>query len=242
MSEKEYRSVGLSAGTKRCPRCGEVLFSDMSVCYGCLYNFERNDKESSVGLLVPDDWDAGLPPLGLLEDDSYGEQSSFEAVESNNDQGASWNGGSPPVGVSMSSSGVGIESFDSNWREEPARSVPMEHSAARTGGDADDVGSVCAVRGKLGLRVCDAALEVVVPLVPGGITIGRGDDCDIVLHAPSVSRRHVRVEMDAKGVLVRDLGATNRAKLNGLEVTDSKDMSVGSALDVCGTLLTLVRL
>lgn len=241
MSEKEYRSVGRSTGTKRCPRCGEVLFSDMSVCYGCLYNFERNDKESSVGLLVPDDWDAGLPPLELSEEEPYCGQTSFEVVESKDDD-ASWSDGLLPVGVGPSASDNDTGSFGSDWREGHSSAASMEYLPAKARGNAADVGNVCVGRVSLGLRVCDAALEVVVPLVPGGITIGRGDDCDIVLHAPSVSRRHVRVELDAKGALVRDLGATNRAKLDGSEVTDSKDMPVGSALDVCGTLLTLVRM
>ena len=33
-------------GEKRCPRCGEVLFDDMDVCYGCLYDFGRNREEA----------------------------------------------------------------------------------------------------------------------------------------------------------------------------------------------------
>lgn len=27
--------------TKTCPQCGQMLFQDMSVCYGCLYDFSR---------------------------------------------------------------------------------------------------------------------------------------------------------------------------------------------------------
>ena len=30
-----------SAQTKVCPQCGQVLFADMGVCYGCLYDFTR---------------------------------------------------------------------------------------------------------------------------------------------------------------------------------------------------------
>lgn len=29
-------------GTKRCPRCGAVLFDDMEVCYACLYDFSKD--------------------------------------------------------------------------------------------------------------------------------------------------------------------------------------------------------
>ena len=28
--------------TRRCPRCGAELYADMSVCYGCLYDFSRD--------------------------------------------------------------------------------------------------------------------------------------------------------------------------------------------------------
>lgn len=64
-------------GTKRCPRCGEVLFEDMDVCYGCLYDFRREDnkaggsRETLDSKIPPVDstaiyeipWDVGLPPV-----------------------------------------------------------------------------------------------------------------------------------------------------------------------------------
>ncbi|MGN0287185.1 MAG: FHA domain-containing protein [Atopobiaceae bacterium] len=150
------------------------MFADMNVCYGCLYDFERDQKESSVGLLIPDDWDAGLPPLGY------------------DDEG----------GTTSASLGLG---------------------------------------GCLALRVCDPTLEVVVALGPAGVVVGRGEDCDVVLHATSVSRRHVRVDPSGDVALVRDLGATNPARLDGREISDEARMVVGQTLDVCGTLLTLVR-
>ena len=36
--------------TKACPRCGAVLYADMNVCYGCLYDFSR-DKTRHARLL-----------------------------------------------------------------------------------------------------------------------------------------------------------------------------------------------
>lgn len=42
----------LPPGVKRCPRCGETLFDDMSVCYGCLYDFEREPYRPPEGLDV----------------------------------------------------------------------------------------------------------------------------------------------------------------------------------------------
>lgn len=38
--------------TKVCPRCGEELFSDMDICYGCLYDFSH-PPNSVVGAAMP---------------------------------------------------------------------------------------------------------------------------------------------------------------------------------------------
>lgn len=41
--------------TRFCPRCGAELYADMSVCYGCLYDFSREP---------PSPRELGLPELG----------------------------------------------------------------------------------------------------------------------------------------------------------------------------------
>ena len=33
--------------TKLCPRCGAELYADMSICYGCLYDFTRGTPEGA---------------------------------------------------------------------------------------------------------------------------------------------------------------------------------------------------
>ena len=79
---------------KVCPRCGEELFADMHVCYGCLYEFPpAGDAASAASPSTPRDdgptsdtealalpglvedepflWDAGLPPAeSCWEDDT----------------------------------------------------------------------------------------------------------------------------------------------------------------------------
>ena len=57
-------------GEKRCPRCGEVLFDDMDVCYGCLYDFGRNREEDLARAGIPEEFallEGGLeePPRAL---------------------------------------------------------------------------------------------------------------------------------------------------------------------------------
>ena len=46
------------------------------------------------------------------------------------------------------------------------------------------------------------------------IILGRGDDCDITVLDNSVSRRHVRFDLDVEGYLVTDLGSTNGTFVN----------------------------
>ena len=46
------------------------------------------------------------------------------------------------------------------------------------------------------------------------IVLGRGDDCDITVVDHSVSRRHVRFDLDIDGYLVTDLDSTNGSFVN----------------------------
>ena len=39
--------------TKFCPQCGQELFEDMAVCYGCLYDFSRDDTQRVPALPDP---------------------------------------------------------------------------------------------------------------------------------------------------------------------------------------------
>lgn len=49
--------------TKICPQCGQELFADMMVCYGCLYDFSREHIDCSPMLPDPDVSETG--ELGL---------------------------------------------------------------------------------------------------------------------------------------------------------------------------------
>ena len=47
------------------------------------------------------------------------------------------------------------------------------------------------------------------------MTLGRADDCDIVIPDRQISRYHARIEQDAGGYLLRDLGSKNGTYVNG---------------------------
>src|SRR5437763_14441990 len=46
------------------------------------------------------------------------------------------------------------------------------------------------------------------------IILGRGDDCDITVQDHSVSRRHVRFDLDIDGYIATDLESTNGTFVN----------------------------
>jgi diguanylate cyclase (GGDEF)-like protein len=62
------------------------------------------------------------------------------------------------------------------------------------------------------------------PLVDSPCAIGRGDDCDIPLYHPSVSRRHAQIELSDDGFRVLDLGSTNGTFVNDRPVIVAENL------------------
>lgn len=81
-----------------------------------------------------------------------------------------------------------------------------------------------------------------LPLSAPGIVIGRGDDADLRIDDPGVSRRHAEVRVvDTAGgplVSVHDLGSTNGVIVNGKRV-EQATLADGAVLRVGNTSMTL---
>ncbi|MGH3412813.1 MAG: FhaA domain-containing protein [Marmoricola sp.] len=81
-----------------------------------------------------------------------------------------------------------------------------------------------------------------LPLAPPGIVVGRGNDADLRIDDPGVSRRHVEIRVvDTSGgprVSVRDLGSTNGVVVNGQRV-ESATLVDGSVVRIGNTSMTL---
>ena len=81
-----------------------------------------------------------------------------------------------------------------------------------------------------------------LPLMPPGIVVGRGNDADLRVNDPGVSRRHAefRVTDDVGGprVSVHDLGSTNGVLVNGKRVEDATLVD-GAVIRIGNTTLTL---
>lgn len=93
--------------------------------------------------------------------------------------------------------------------------------------------------GERTLRMCTDVVDASILVPQGGMVIGRGLTCDVILHSPAVSRQHVRVEPTKTGLLLRDLGSRNRTLVGDKGVEDSAHIVPGESFSVCDTTFTL---
>lgn len=163
--EMEDRTTG-GYRTKRCPRCGAELYEDMSVCYGCLYDFSRDVSRAPSDDAVPADAGATVD-LAVL----------------------------PPLA--------------------------RRHE------------------GELGVVLRSASVDMWAPVGERGISVGRGEVNDLVLHSLAVSRCHLRLVPTPDGMEVTDLGSTNWATYRGRGIEGSVVVPYGEVIDVCGNLLAM---
>ena len=201
--------------TKVCPRCGEELFADMRVCYGCLYEFPpARDVTAPASSAVPKTEESASaaeePALpGLVEDEPF-----------------LWDAGLPPAESgweddTLDLSGVGNEA------------IAMAASSPETQPSSREV--LCWVR--------TPSMEVRLPIPNEGLVIGRDQTCDVVLRSRAVSRSHVRIlpaQDGEEGMRVIDLGATNPAMFSGREVRGEVLVPLGWTVSICGAFATPV--
>ena len=126
----------------------------------------------------------------------------------------------------------------------PQRPAAADDAPYETPGDTLDLSAVAGqtggpVPGAPGLGVRTSACDVWCPVPEGGVTVGRDARNDIVLHAPAVSRRHLRARPTPDGMEVTDLGSTNPARHRGHDITGSVVVPYGEVVDVCGCLLVM---
>jgi hypothetical protein len=69
---------------------------------------------------------------------------------------------------------------------------------------------------------------------PGGATIGRSRECDIVLGDSNVSRHHAELRPAGDGWAITDLGSTNGVRVNGRDLSahEPQPLAPGDRLDI----------
>jgi hypothetical protein len=72
---------------------------------------------------------------------------------------------------------------------------------------------------------------------PGGGTIGRSRDCDVVLDDVGISRHHAEIRPSAAGWTVADLGSTNGVSVNGVSVNGAQELQPGDRLELGSTVI-----
>lgn len=187
-------------GTKVCPRCGETLFADMGVCYGCLYDFTRKSPRP----LLPD-----LPRIDANEVNEVNEVNDTRPLSEARDE------------VVDDSPFVLLDGGDEASDQSPDKTAAL------------------ALR-SFAVLVRTHDVDACVPLPQSGLVIGRGQDCDVVLHSSVISRRHLSLMPTQTGVVAQDLGATNPAAVHGVPIEGKVTLGAGDAIDMCGSELVIV--
>ena len=231
-------------GYKTCPRCGEMLFADMDVCYGCLYDFSRDERARSKALQrqrlrvvsgrQPQDTGLsvkgnGSDPLDAIELDEIDDDPPEDDTASSQEEGR----------------GQGIPRHSKGQRRPPADTLDLgavPFGALADGTDAGDPGKTCLVaqayqppRFRVVARSRD--MQVKVPIPSQGLSVGRDDSNDIILFSRAVSRSHLRLVPADDHVLAQDCGATNPAQMHGNPIEGTMRLAEGEEVDVCGILL-----
>ena len=70
------------------------------------------------------------------------------------------------------------------------------------------------------------------PLAPGEHIVGRHHTAGITLNAPSVSRRHAKLQITADGTTIEDLGSKNGTFLHGKALTSLTPLADGDRIRI----------
>ncbi len=131
----------------------------------------------------------------------------------------------------------------SNLSEPPVPDPDDEHgqtmiysTSARRGGVPPRPGGGSiqqARRQRLRALLAVDGRRLIVP--PGGGTIGRSRDCDVVLEDAGASRRHAEIRPRGDVWELQDLGSTNGVRVNGRTIRGAQPLQPGDRVEIGST-------
>jgi len=135
--------------------------------------------------------------------------------------------------------------LEARWSAMLREALPAQRAAAARvvlDEDPDVVSGSLAIEPVVDERVQTLALErpdgIHIALADG-LTIGRGDDNDVVLRDARASRKHARIVADGTGWTVEDSGSSNGTFVDGAHVRRSR-LDPGRTLTIGDTPLKVV--
>jgi len=79
-----------------------------------------------------------------------------------------------------------------------------------------------------------------LPVKGDDVVLGRGEQVQLRIPLPTVSREHCRIRQDNGAILVRDLGSSNGTFINGEKLTGEETLTAGDRLTLGSVTLTAV--
>src|SRR5437588_9207560 len=124
--------------------------------------------------------------------------------------------------------------------EEEAEPEPYEPSGrtmiySNAGRLAEPLEERARARAESAILLIDGQRVVVGP---GGATLGRSRQCDVVLSDPNVSRQHAEIRPRGGSWVLTDLGSTNGTLLNGRRIEGPEVVKVGDEIEVGTSVIT----
>jgi adenylate cyclase len=87
----------------------------------------------------------------------------------------------------------------------------------------------------------DGGSRAAHPLRDGETLIGRAPACDLVINAPTLSRRHARIRVIGNRVFLRDSGSTHGCRLRGAPLVGEQEIVAGDVFYLGQVQVTLAK-
>ncbi len=82
--------------------------------------------------------------------------------------------------------------------------------------------------------------RALITLRAGKLYLGRSPECELAISDPAVSRRHARLWVSPKQIVIEDLGSQNGVHVNGTRIQGPCELRAGDTFRICSHELQLV--